>query len=117
MEKLRPAGIQIDRTERLVKIVWNDDHKSSYPFDGLRNVCPCVECRGGHNYMGGPPDRKTVLLSPATDISVENVQQAGSYALQFQWSDGHWTGIYTWEFLRSACPCPECLPRPVSLED
>jgi DUF971 family protein len=113
MEKPRPAGIQIDRNERLVKIVWSDDHKSSYPFDGLRAACPCVECRGGHSHMGAPPDRREVLLTPATELTVENVQQLGSYALQFQWSDGHWTGIYTWEFLRQACPCPECLPRPV----
>jgi DUF971 family protein len=32
----------------------------------------------------------------------------GHYAVQFLWSDGHYTGIYPYEFLRGACPCAEC---------
>ena len=37
-------------------------------------------------------------------IVIEQVQAVGTYALQFQWSDGHYTGIYTWTYLRSADP-------------
>jgi len=39
-----------------------------------------------------------------------SVAPVGNYALQFGWSDGHDTGIYTFEYLRKLCPCPECLP-------
>jgi hypothetical protein len=35
----------------------------------------------------------------------------GNYALAFAWSDGHSTGIYTFEYLRKLCPCPQCLPE------
>jgi DUF971 family protein len=36
-------------------------------------------------------------------------QQVGSYALAVSWADGHQTGIYSWEKLRSLCECDECL--------
>jgi DUF971 family protein len=43
------------------------------------------------------------------------VAPVGNYALQFVWSDGHETGIYTFEYLRKLCPCSQCLPQ--GLED
>jgi DUF971 family protein len=38
------------------------------------------------------------------------VEPVGNYALRFRWSDGHDTGIYTFDFLRRLCPCAECEP-------
>ncbi len=111
MNKFRPTGITADRTQRVVKITWNDGHESSYPFAGLRAACPCAECRGGHENMGQPPDRRAVRDTVNEGINLEQVEAVGSYALQFRWSDGHLAGIYTWEFLRQACPCPVCLPE------
>ncbi|MFW5940390.1 MAG: gamma-butyrobetaine hydroxylase-like domain-containing protein [Chloroflexota bacterium] len=111
MTKLRPTGITADRKERVVTITWSDGHESRYSFDGLRAVCPCVECKGGHAHMGGPPDPRAVRDAPKTDLELERVEQVGGYALQFFWSDGHSTGIYTWQMLRDACPCPICLPE------
>ncbi|HEY1266366.1 MAG TPA: gamma-butyrobetaine hydroxylase-like domain-containing protein [Candidatus Binatia bacterium] len=32
----------------------------------------------------------------------------GNYAIMFRWGDGHETGIYTFQYLRSLCPCEEC---------
>ena len=43
--------------------------------------------------------------------SLVGASTVGSYAMQLQWGDGHSTGIYTWEHLRSLCECPECLLR------
>ena len=39
------------------------------------------------------------------------VAPVGNYALQFEWSDGHKTGIYAFDYLRALCPCPQCLPE------
>jgi len=39
------------------------------------------------------------------------VKPVGNYALSFAWSDRHSTGIYTFDYLRSICPCPQCLPE------
>ena len=106
----RPTNITADREKRQLFISWDDGHESVYPFDGLRAVCPCVECKGGHAHMGGPPDPKLVRDAPQTDLNLEQVSAVGSYALQFFWTDGHATGIYTWDLLRAACPCDICLP-------
>lgn len=110
VKKHRPAGITADRNAKTLTIKWKDGHESTYSFAGLRAVCPCVECKGGHENMGGPPDPRIVRDAPDSDLTLDNVVQVGGYALQFQWTDGHSTGIYTWQMLRDACPCDECLP-------
>ena len=104
MSDFRPTQITADRTARTLTITWNDGRVSVYPYDGLRAVCPCVTCKGGHAHMGAPPDPCVVRDTPATTLGMENIEQVGSYALQFQWSDGHYTGIYTWDTLRQADP-------------
>ncbi len=106
----RPASVTADRNGRTLRIEWKDGHESAYSFAGLRAICPCVACKGGHAHMGGPPDARLVRDTPAGALDLQQVEQLGSYALQFFWSDGHSTGIYTWGFLREACPCPICLP-------
>lgn len=59
--------------------------------------------------MGQPPDPRVVRDTPRTNLNLDHLEAVGAYALQFFWSDGHATGIYTWEMLRAACPCPICL--------
>lgn len=59
--------------------------------------------------MGQPPDARAIRDAPESDLNLEAVEAVGSYALQFFWSDGHSTGIYSWDWLRAACPCSECL--------
>lgn len=106
---LRPASITADRKTKKLMIEWSDGHESTYSFAGLRAVCPCVECKGGHAHMGGPPDPRIVRDAEESDLTLNSIEQVGGYALQFFWSDGHSTGIYTWSMLRDACPCSECL--------
>jgi DUF971 family protein len=51
------------------------------------------------------------LLDASTvpeDIRAEVVSLVGNYAIKVRWSDGHDTGIYTYEFLLSLCPCERC---------
>jgi DUF971 family protein len=104
----RPSGITLQRSARVLIIDWNDGHVSRYHFDGLRAVCPCVECRGGHANMGGPVDFGPLLAPDAGQQTLEDVQIVGNYALQPLWAGGHSTGIYTWAYLRGLCPCDEC---------
>ena len=106
----RPTGVTADRNQRLLTITWDDGHESHYPFTGLRAECPCAECKGGHEHMGRPPDPHKIRETPNEGVTIENVVAVGSYAITIHWSDGHWTGIYTWDFLRQACPCLECAP-------
>ena len=109
MSVLRPTNIVADRNRRVLTITWSDEHESSFPFDGLRAICPCVECMGGHENMGEPPDPRLVRDTPDQGLNLERAEPVGSYALRFYWSDGHSTGIYTWTLLRDGCPCAVCL--------
>jgi DUF971 family protein len=43
-------------------------------------------------------------------IRVEDVEPVGRYALQFRFSDGHDTGIFSYNFLRRICQCDVCVP-------
>jgi DUF971 family protein len=54
--------------------------------------------------------RKIVHGSIPAGLERASVAAVGNYALQFGWSDGHATGIYSFEYLRRLCPCPRCLP-------
>jgi DUF971 family protein len=55
--------------------------------------------------------RKVVHGSIPSSLERMNVIPVGNYALQFEWSDGHGSGIYTFDHLRDLCPCSQCLPK------
>jgi len=87
-----------------VSIDWKDGLKATYPLALLRDECPCATCTGAH---GTPPQRTDYggagadpfpMFRPA--LKILNVEPVGGYAIRIYWSDGHSTGIYTWEFLR-----------------
>lgn len=107
----RPTAIQLDRKRSLLILPWDDGHHSEYPFAGLREACPCAECRGGHENMGKPADPSVFDLIPLTNAKsyvMTKLVPVGHYALTPEWSDGHSAGIYTWAYLRALCPCPIC---------
>ncbi len=87
-------------------VTWNDGHLSSYPSWYLRENCMCAACV--EEFTGR---RKIVHGSIPSTVERVSVSPVGNYALQFGWSDGHNTGIYTFEYLRQLCPCSECLPE------
>jgi len=107
---MKPTGITANRQTSQLIITWEDGHESAYSFTFLRDVCPCAECRGGHDNMGSLPEL-FVYDRPEVDIPnnrLRNLEAVGTYALSFEWEDGHHFGIYTWNFLRDVCPCPAC---------
>jgi ATP-binding protein involved in chromosome partitioning len=90
-----------------ITIQWEEHgHVARYSARDLRLACSCAMCR---EELTGRP-----LLDPATvpvDVRALDVRLVGAYAVQFEWSDGHGTGIYPWDFLLSICPCPACSAR------
>lgn len=87
-------------------VTWNDGHFSSFPSWYLREHCPCASCV---EEMTGV--RRIEPGSIPSSLERVSVSAVGNYALHFEWSDGHSTGIYTFDYLRKICPCPQCLPE------
>jgi DUF971 family protein len=89
-----------------LRIVWEDGHKSEYHFRYLRQNCPCAVCKD--EWTG---ER---LLDPEkvdANLVAARAELIGNYALSFGFSDGHGTGIFSFETLRKLCPCEECSPH------
>ena len=86
-----------------LRIRWKDDHVSEYRPRDLRMACPCAGCV---DEMTG---RRTLTEAAISeDVYPTTIQYVGRYALQFDWSDGHTTGIYPFSYLRGLCRCIEC---------
>lgn len=101
----RPKDITLNKPDNLLIILWDDDTECRYSLAHLREACPCVECRGGHQFMGSAYDPDNLLeLKPKRDYHIAQIALVGNYALQPEWDDGHHTGIYTWDYLRHLCP-------------
>lgn len=99
-----PVPQAIHRADDAVTITWTEDHVGVYPARALRLACPCAGCV---EEMSGQP-----LLDPASvreDVVPLRLSLVGAYAIRIDWSDGHSTGIYTYEYLRSLCPCERCV--------
>lgn len=99
---MRPVDIQESGTKELL-ITWQDGHHSSYSFPYLRRKCPCAGCVD--EWTG------KLRLLPETiseEVRPLAIRPVGNYAIRFDWSDGHTTGIYSFEYLRSICACKDC---------
>lgn len=95
--------------DKALRITWEDDHISEYHFRWLRQNCPCANCRD--EWTG------EALLDPTAvpeDTKAERTEVVGNYALTFSFSDGHGTGIFSFETLRKLCRCKECSYHPGS---
>lgn len=92
--RILPAGVHIR---------WRDGHESLYPHRYLRLACPCAGCV---DEMTGRRVLDPASVPPGV-VAVEWLE-VGRYALQFLWSDAHYTGIYPYRLLRSLCPCSSC---------
>jgi DUF971 family protein len=98
-----PVALTRDGPDRLV-IEWSDGCRGMVTWKELRGSCPCASCREERDK---PPDPFRILkpteLGPLSPVSMPRV---GRYAYKIVWSDGHDTGIYTLEHLRSLCKFP-----------
>lgn len=101
-----PRNVRIDEDNEALSVTWYDDHESVYPFPFLRGACPCAVCRGTEK------DAPLTEVVPRPGIFLLMYADQGNYALRFLWSDGHDTGIYLHDALRTMCQCAECLSRP-----
>jgi ATP-binding protein involved in chromosome partitioning len=89
-----PTQIQ-QHDSRTLSIAWADGEESLLDVRALRLACGCAHCVD--EWSGEP------LLAPESvpeDVAPVGIQSVGRYAIQIDWSDGHSTGIYPFEWLR-----------------
>ena len=100
MSNNTPQALEAIRDERILRVVWEGE-LVEFPFVFLRRQCACAHCV---NEWTGEP-----ILDPATvpeDLGLVKAEMVGNYALRIQWSDGHGSGLYTWDRLRELpVPC------------
>ena len=109
---MNPVDLSINDENSLV-IHWSDGLVQTIPVASLRKQCPCANCRAQR--MDGddepPPESTTQPESPDTStgfrlpvvsgpVSIERMAPMGNYAYNIRFSDGHQTGIFSFEFLR-----------------
>jgi DUF971 family protein len=93
-----PTHVKAPHGATTTEITWADGARCVYPNPILRGYCPCAHCQG----HGG-----TIEFVPGGNSELRDIEQVGRYALKLVWGDGHDTGIYTFEYLRSLGDKPE----------
>ncbi len=86
-----------------LSILWDDGHRSVHSGAALRLACGCAMCRD--EWSGEP------RIGPGTvpgGVTVRESRPVGRYGLQLTFSDGHGTGIFTFDRLRAVCECEAC---------
>ena len=92
MSKPVPTGLTVHNKSRVLDIEFNDGASFSIPFELLRVYSPSAEV------MGHGPGQE-VLQVGKREVGIAGIEPVGNYAVQPTFSDGHNTGIFTWEYL------------------
>jgi len=94
-----PTAIRLDVGDNLLTIEWLDGHASTYDGAYVRFICPCAKCRGHAPGEVEPPGWGDV-----EGVRMTGAEGVGTYALRIALSDGHDSGIYSYDWLRQMCP-------------
>ena len=89
---LIPSDVKLHQTSRILELVFPNGRHFRLPYEFLRVSSPSAEVRG-HG-----PGQET-LQTGKRDVTITSVESVGHYALRPTFSDGHSTGIYSWDYL------------------
>jgi DUF971 family protein len=87
-----PTEIKLHQASRVLEIGFSDGRTFRLPYEFLRVYSPSAEVRG-HG-----PGQETLQVGKR-DVTISSVEPVGHYALRPTFSDGHDTGIYSWDYL------------------
>jgi DUF971 family protein len=123
----KPASVKVHVSSGAgVDITWADDHSSHYDFAYLRQECPCAMCNDERQKKAQGQEKDAQLkrenpslavASPTSSpllpmfkpkLTASAAHAVGNYALRIDFNDGHATGIFSFDYLRTICPCPDC---------
>lgn len=112
-QRKKPTAVKVHvKTGAGVDITWADGHSSHFDFPFLRDHCPCATCNDERAKkealasMNLPTSPLLPMYKPKPQA--QSATQVGSYAIQINFNDGHSTGIFSYDYLRTLCPCEDC---------
>lgn len=94
MSKPKPTEINLHQQSRTLEITFDDGNTYDYSCEYLRCFSPSAEVQGH-----GPGEE--VLQVGKEFVNIDKIEQVGNYAVSLHFSDGHNTGIYSWDTLYS----------------
>ncbi|ABE48967.1 MULTISPECIES: gamma-butyrobetaine hydroxylase-like domain-containing protein [Methylobacillus] len=86
----RPTDIRLHQASRLLEITFDNGVSGKLPCEFLRVYSPSAEVQG----HGNP-----VLQTGKRDVNITSIEPVGHYAVKLVFSDGHDTGLYSWDYL------------------
>lgn len=92
MPSPQPTAIELRQTSRVLAVEFSDGKHFELSFELLRVFSPSAEVRG-HG------DGQEVLQVGKRDVDISALEPVGNYAVQPEFSDGHNTGIFSWDYL------------------
>jgi DUF971 family protein len=88
----RPTAVTVHQQSRVLEVGFDDGKTFRIPFELMRVYSPSAEVQGH-----GPGQE--VLQTGKRDVTIVGIEPVGHYALQPTFSDGHDTGIFSWQYL------------------
>lgn len=88
----QPTALTVHQASRVLEIAFDDGAAFRIPFELMRVYSPSAEVQGH-----GPGQE--VLQTGKRQVQIEDIQAVGHYAVQPRFSDGHDTGIFSWDYL------------------
>lgn len=88
----RPTDIRLHQASRKLEISFDDGTQAMLSCEFLRVYSPSAEVRG--HGIG-----QEVLQVGKEDVNITGIEQVGNYAVKLDFSDGHNTGLYSWDYL------------------
>ena len=89
---MNPTALTVHQKSRVLDIAFDDGSAFSLPFELLRVYSPSAEVRG-HG------QGQEVLQLGKREVGISGVEPVGNYAIQPTFSDGHNTGLFSWDYL------------------
>ncbi len=87
-----PTEIKLHQQSRILEVAFSDGSRFNLPCEYLRVFSPSAEVRGH-----GPGQE--VLQVGKKDVEIKAIEPVGQYAVALVFSDGHDSGIYSWDYL------------------
>lgn len=91
-----PTNVIVHETSKVLELAYENGKSYRLPFEFLRVYSPSAEVRGH-----GPGQE--VLQTGKREVAIVNLEPVGHYALKPTFSDGHDSGLYSWEYLHDLC--------------